>query len=465
VYNGNGTPPAVTLAYDEATNRITTTGYSYDLNGNLEHIPQSQSMPEISDITWDLFDRMTAATANGTATEYKYDAFGRRVARVTPNGTDTFFYDMGGRLLATYLGQSAVGSEQSAVGSRQSAVGSKQSNPSTPELTVYMAGQKLRQWADRLGSVRYANAGGVVSHYYPYGELVAGANNTGFKFAETYRDDSGLDYAMNRYYASGIGRFLSVDPYGGSARPRLPQSWNRYAYVRNDPTNYSDPTGLFPQKKPGWKFKSGSLDCYFDNAEYSCAYMDGGGGVYDSPVDIDDVLVDDEGGGGEPPFENISHSGFSQLAILSMLDTLKMKIEPDSPCGEWLGSGLSTMITELQGDNGPTSKIAHGDFTGEDANAGAASFVGPNEAILVNNNGSFFNPARSVYGFAGGSRGAQGAILIHEVAHWLRYLGTGASGFIHDDGTDEMQRANRDLIMEKCGHVLYPLGGVIMPGG
>jgi len=97
---------------------------------------------------------------------------GRRVARVTPSGTDTFFYDMGGRLLATYLGQSAVGSEQSAVGS-------KQSNPSTPELTVYMAGQKLGQYTDRIGSVRYANTGGVVSHYYPYGELVAGASNTG----------------------------------------------------------------------------------------------------------------------------------------------------------------------------------------------------------------------------------------------------------------------------------------------
>jgi len=59
-YNGNGTPPNVTLAYNEASNRITTAGYSYDLNGNLTHVPQSQSMPEISNITWDLFDRITA---------------------------------------------------------------------------------------------------------------------------------------------------------------------------------------------------------------------------------------------------------------------------------------------------------------------------------------------------------------------------------------------------------------------
>ena len=39
-----------------------------------------------------------------------------------------------------------------------------------------------------------------------------------FKFAQTYRDsDSGLDYAQNRYYASGIGRFLTTDPLDKSA--------------------------------------------------------------------------------------------------------------------------------------------------------------------------------------------------------------------------------------------------------
>ena len=49
---------------------------------------------------------------------------------------------------------------------------------------------------------------------------------------------------MNRYYASQWGRFLSPDPYGGSARLGAPQTWNRYMYVLGDPVNSNDPPGL-----------------------------------------------------------------------------------------------------------------------------------------------------------------------------------------------------------------------------
>jgi hypothetical protein len=44
-----------------------------------------------------------------------------------------------------------------------------------------------------------------------------------------------------------MGRFLTPDPYkannGASGDPSDPQSWNRYTYSRNDPTNRYDPTG------------------------------------------------------------------------------------------------------------------------------------------------------------------------------------------------------------------------------
>jgi hypothetical protein len=38
-----------------------------------------------------------------------------------------------------------------------------------------------------------------------------------------------------RYYASGYGRFNTVDPYDGSAHANNPASWNRFAYVGGDP--------------------------------------------------------------------------------------------------------------------------------------------------------------------------------------------------------------------------------------
>lgn len=40
------------------------------------------------------------------------------------------------------------------------------------------------------------------------------------------------------------GRFTSADPLLVSGRPGSPQSWNRYAYVMNNPGRLVDPTGM-----------------------------------------------------------------------------------------------------------------------------------------------------------------------------------------------------------------------------
>lgn len=64
-------------------------------------------------------------------------------------------------------------------------------------------------YTDRLGSTVKT---------YPFGqERPSATSNDEQKFGTYYRDaESGLDYAMNRYHASGTGRFLSPDPYMAS---------------------------------------------------------------------------------------------------------------------------------------------------------------------------------------------------------------------------------------------------------
>ena len=67
-----------------------------------------------------------------------------------------------------------------------------------------------------------------------------------FKYAGQELDaESGLYHMGARYYSPGLGRFTSPDPlYIEMHRLLDPQQLNLYAYARNNPTTFSDPTGL-----------------------------------------------------------------------------------------------------------------------------------------------------------------------------------------------------------------------------
>jgi len=71
-------------------------------------------------------------------------------------------------------------------------------------------------------------------------------NDTGFNDAYTYAGyrydpESGL-YSLNaRYYAAGIGRFLTKDSI---VINKVPKTLNLYAFVGGDPVNAYDPSGL-----------------------------------------------------------------------------------------------------------------------------------------------------------------------------------------------------------------------------
>jgi RHS repeat-associated protein len=69
-----------------------------------------------------------------------------------------------------------------------------------------------------------------------------------YHFTGKERDsESGLDDFSARYYASTFGRFMTPDEPLEDQYPVSPQSWNLYAYVRNNPLNSEPTPGLWVQ--------------------------------------------------------------------------------------------------------------------------------------------------------------------------------------------------------------------------
>ena len=71
------------------------------------------------------------------------------------------------------------------------------------------------------------------------------------KYGTYHRDQTGLDYADQRYYISTIGRFLSADPYEASSGAGDPVSWGWGVYVQSDPVNFADADGLLRSSAEG----------------------------------------------------------------------------------------------------------------------------------------------------------------------------------------------------------------------
>ncbi|MEW5960980.1 MAG: RHS repeat-associated core domain-containing protein, partial [Chloroflexota bacterium] len=102
---------------------------------------------------------------------------------------------------------------------------------------------------DHLGSVSLTTdtEGAVVSEgrYLPYGEerWVEGATPTDFGFTSQRAEGFGLMDYNARYYSPALGRFVSPDSM--VPEPTSSSGFNRYAYVKNNPLRYTDPSGYF----------------------------------------------------------------------------------------------------------------------------------------------------------------------------------------------------------------------------
>ena len=108
---------------------------------------------------------------------------------------------------------------------------------------------------DAIGSVRMVTgpSGEILERrdFLPFGEELAPPPNgqpLGFAGAERDAETANSSWMASNYIGArimqaAIGRFLSVDPGHADGTLTDPQSWNGYAYARNNPLLFVDPNG------------------------------------------------------------------------------------------------------------------------------------------------------------------------------------------------------------------------------
>lgn len=105
-------------------------------------------------------------------------------------------------------------------------------------------------FSDHLGSANVVtSSAGVIqdeSDYYPFGgeRAITNSDPNNYKFTGKERDsESGLDNFGARYFGSSLGRFTTPDAPFADQHSGNPQTWNLYAYGRNNPLGGIDTNG------------------------------------------------------------------------------------------------------------------------------------------------------------------------------------------------------------------------------
>lgn len=195
--------------------------------------------------------------------------------------------------------------------------------------------------------------------YYPYGQ--ENDYNTTctpeYKFAGyEFDSETGNYYAYARYYNPRLGRFMSPDPLGGDILN--PQSLNRYAYVTNNPTSWTDPLGL--KALPGCTIYSGCailvlsgplppLGIFdpFGNSDLTGLTGVGVGG----PVVPGSIGTRGGGGGPHPPKPAPQTTASKILGILSCAQTTADKYSIAGLLGAKKGTFLGNVAYAFGGNS------------------------------------------------------------------------------------------------------------------
>jgi RHS repeat-associated protein len=221
-------------------NQISSSGFGYDTAGNLVQTGWGS-------YAYNAANQMAQAGTGAASTTYLYDGDGNRVEKKVSGAATKLYWYAGGNVLDETDGTGNM------------------SNSAFNEY-VYFGGKRIARInsgnvfyyvEDHLGTSReIVQAGQSAACYdadfYPYGGEITYTDtcDSTYKFTGKERDplaeNGSLDNFGARFNSSGFGRFMSPDPMGIMKQKLVdPQQWNKYAYVRNNPLRFVDPTGMY----------------------------------------------------------------------------------------------------------------------------------------------------------------------------------------------------------------------------
>ncbi|WP_077430624.1 RHS repeat-associated core domain-containing protein [Pseudomonas sp. C9] len=240
--------------------------YDYDAFGNLIRERRGTAQKLVTDYRYDCQHRLIGVTTpDGRNSSYRYDAFGRRIAKTVDGHTTEFFWQ-GDNLIAessrehyrSYIYEPGSFRPLAMLDGK----GPHKACPFYYQLDHLGTPQELTDFGGEIvWSAKYNAYGKVTRLAFGGGEQL----EQPLRFQGQYFDaESGLHYNRHRYYDPDVGRYLTPDPI------KLAGGLNQYQYTPN-PTGWVDPLGLSgncpPPNKPGCSAPDDTTGARVDEGE------------------------------------------------------------------------------------------------------------------------------------------------------------------------------------------------------
>ena len=183
---------------------------------------------------YDSQGRLATATTSAGTVHYAYSGAGVRTSSSGPEGTANYAYDLAGSLARV------VSETGGAAGHAYGLDGAPLWDQSTDAGRIYYASDAMGSTIAMTTARNPSRAPAATTHSARPAPPGSAPARTGSTASSTTRRQ-GLIYLRARYYDPATGRFLTMDPAAFDRTDT--QTLNGYAFARNNPLRYADPSG------------------------------------------------------------------------------------------------------------------------------------------------------------------------------------------------------------------------------